>query len=194
MSIYRIVLFAAAVAATSALSGCSTSSGETTTTGGDQTQADAGKTSALFTCDETDLLPLSFSGPELDKKTGKFTGASQATYLVHTTWLEQRDGQAAAFFKLTGAVVGALQAQPGLIGYSLATSKKCGTARTMGVWRDQKSIDDFVISKEHAAAMAAANDVASDYAVYVWEQALDGAPPSWPDVVKQLRDHQAAAQ
>ena len=190
---YRLSMFTAALAATLALCGCSTTSADPSTSG-DPTPPDAGKPSALFTCDETDLAPLSFSGPEFDKKAGHFTGAQPATYLVHTTWLETRKGQESAFFKLTGAVVGRLQTQPGLLGYSLATSKKCGTARTMGVWRDQKSVDDFVVSKEHTAAMAAVDDVATDYAIYVWEQALDGAPPSWTDVVKQLRDHEEAAQ
>ena len=193
MSSCRISMLAAVLAATSALGGCSTSSGDPTTSG-DPPPPDAGKPSALFTCEETDLAPLSFSGPGFDKSTGHFTGAQQATCLVHTTWLETRKGHESAFFKLTGAVIGRLQAQPGLLGYSLATSKKCGTARTMGVWRDQKSVDAFVVSKEHAAAMAAVDDVATDYATYVWEQALDGTPPSWPDVVKQLRDHQEVAQ
>jgi quinol monooxygenase YgiN len=171
----------AALVSVPVLSGCSSSSSPDPT-GGTPTQ----KHEAMFTCDESDLAPVSFVGPGFDSKTGKFTGAPLDSYVVHTTWLKLKADKQKEFFSLVAPILAALQTQKGLIGYSVATSAKCGTARTMGVWADHASVEAFVTEKPHAAAMAQSNAIGDDFATYVWDQKLDGKPPSWAEMVDTL--------
>ena len=133
-------------------------------------------------CVEDDLGILQeFKGPGYDPDKGGLQEPVQDKYWVSSTALVVRPEAEGEFLQLVFDMVPALMANPGYVALGLAGSNKCGTRRTMTVWRDQAAMFAFVMSAEHQAGVSKALDVSTTGTVTSWEVSKDAIPISWAD-------------
>jgi quinol monooxygenase YgiN len=158
----------------------STSSDDVPTTGDPDTTGEP-----LPACVEDDFIAEPFAGPGYHPEMG-LQGPPQDTYLVSSTVLAPRPEKMQEFFDTAGAMVPVLLANPGLVGFSLGTSAKCGTARTLAVWRDQEAMMAFVVSPEHAAAVSAASELSSTGTITSWQVTAAEIPVDWDTAREKL--------
>ena len=76
-------------------------------------------------------------------------------------------------------VVEAAKLSPGLVGYQVARSAKCGYAHTISVWETEDAMG-FVLSGAHSDAMTKVRDVGIDGRTIRWEGTVKELPLSWP--------------
>jgi heme-degrading monooxygenase HmoA len=132
---------------------------------------------------EPDFAWAYSAGPGWDAEAGALKPDLQGPFVVATTWLNQKTTPEALarFGELMGPVVGALQAQPGLLVVRLGQSSRCGTARTLTVWEDEASMYRFVVGEGHMAAIQAVDEVSrGGSATTHWEE-TDPAQAASPD-------------
>jgi hypothetical protein len=101
-------------------------------------------------------------------------------YIISTTYLTLRqDGAAQARFgQLMEPILADLATRPRLLAYSLGTSRSCGVARTLAVWRDDIAMIGFVTGPAHGAAAASITEVSRGGSLVTHWQG-DEASPSW---------------
>jgi hypothetical protein len=82
-------------------------------------------------------------------------------YIISTTYLALRqDGAAQARFgQLMEPIRADLATRQGLLAYSLGSSRSCGAARTLAVWRDDIAMIGFVTGPAHGPAAASVTEV-----------------------------------
>jgi quinol monooxygenase YgiN len=139
-------------------------------------------------CVEDDLSsPGPFAGPGYDPQSG-IIGTPQAQYVAHATVIRLLPDPAKQqqFGAMVGPVIGRLVQSPGLVGFQVASSQKCGTARTVGVWKDISSMYAFVASDEHQAAAAKTYDVAAGGAFTHWNVSPAQVPVTWQVAMEKL--------
>lgn len=139
-------------------------------------------------CVEDDFVAMGpFAGPGWDGM-GAVIGEPQDSYIAHGTWLKMKPDQASQdqFFATTASVTQQLDAHDGLIGYQVGVSFKCGTARTLGVWRDQDAVTEFVYSGAHVEAIGMFVQVADDGRTDTWAVDAAGLPPTFEQAAEQL--------
>jgi heme-degrading monooxygenase HmoA len=134
-------------------------------------------------CVEDDLSPTVFVGPGYDADKGGLQEPLQDKYVASTTFLVLRPETAQEFGATVEAMIPALTANPGLVGFSTALSAKCGTARTLTVWRDQTAMMNFVTSDEHVAGMARAQEFSTTGTVTSWEVTRAELPLGWDTAI-----------
>lgn len=152
-------------------------------------QAPGSARKADGSCEETDLAGLEFSGPGWSD--GSLTGLEQDEYFVHTTLLILNDDPAAQrhFQELNLKMLADLQTAPGLIGVTAAGSERCGFARTLGVWENERAMRSFVYGNEsHIEAMAAFSEIAQQGQTAHWMASGDDLPPTWDQARGRLVD------
>jgi hypothetical protein len=132
----------------------------------------------LQTCVEDDFMSQPLAGSGYNPEQGLLE-PRQETYVASTTFLILNPEQGQRFQELVGAIMADLQTREGLVAMSLGSSQKCGTARTMTLWKSQEAMMDFVFSPAHTDAMAEANVVGLNGATTSWEVAADEVPMSW---------------
>ena len=164
---------------TEASSGSGGSGGRASTT-----SVASGSTSSTGTgapaCVEDDLAQLGpFGGPGYDATQGGIVGTPLATYVVATTVLSRRPEAASKFLMLATGAIGSANQTDGFVGFVVATSKKCGTARTITVWKSEEAMMTFVTAPAHAACMAASSEVSSTGAFTKWNATPAELPPTF---------------
>lgn len=106
---------------------------------------------------ESDLVyfgPL--TGPGVDPSTGMLRAPKpgQSFHAVATYGrLSPDPSSGQRLLELTIPILALLPTQPGLLGYQVARSDRCGTARTFTVWKDEESVVEFVVTPVHLEAM-----------------------------------------
>jgi heme-degrading monooxygenase HmoA len=138
-----------------------------------------GGTTGAPACVEDDLAPSPFAGPGWDAEMGALKEPLQDEYIASTTLLVLRPETVQDFIATVGTMVPVLEANPGIVGYSLAQSMKCGTARTLTVWRDEAAMMQFVMSDEHVAGMSKAGEYSSTGTVTSWKLPRAEVPVTW---------------
>ena len=95
-----------------------------------------------------------FRGPGYDSQAG-VTGTSGETVVVAVTKsvLPEDRAMRSLFWDHVEKVEGSLAARPGFIGHSKRTVILGDRAWTITVWKDEASLDDFVGSEVHQAAI-----------------------------------------
>lgn len=107
-------------------------------------------------------------------------------YIVSSTYLRLRPGEGQARFgQLMGPILESLQAQEGLVALQLGTSERCGTARTLSVWKDEAAMYVFVAGSAHQAAVNAVEAVSRGGSI-VTHWADDERGVSWEKAARQL--------
>lgn len=137
---------------------------------------------AVLRCADDDLVDSkAFSGPGWDGTKGTLTGEPRSSYRIATTvFAYHRDEKRKADFDATLArVMEAVEASPGLVGYQIARSPKCGYARTISVWDTEEAMMAFVLSGAHSDAMTKVRDVGVDGRTIGWEGTAKDLPVSW---------------
>ncbi len=108
-------------------------------------------------------------------------------YVVSSTYLKMRPEPAAQarFQELMGPISQSLQAQEGLVAIQLAASERCGTARTLTVWRDEAAMYTFVTGEAHMTAVRAVGEVSRGGSIVThWSDSEQGV--SWTKAAQQL--------
>jgi quinol monooxygenase YgiN len=108
-------------------------------------------------------------------------------YIVSSTYLKLRpEPQALARFQeLMGPISQSLRAQEGLVALRLASSERCGTARTLSVWKDEAAMYVFVTGSAHQAAVTSVREVSRGGSIVThWEDDERGA--SWEQAALRL--------
>ena len=158
--------------------GSSTTSSATVGSTASSTQTGSGGSTPA--CVEDDLVELGpFGGPGFDASKGGLVGTPLDSDVVATTVLTERPEAQAKFFQLSTAAIGRANQSDGFIGFSVGTSKKCGTARTITVWKSPEAMMTFVASPEHAACMAASSEVSVTGSFTMGTATAAEVPPSF---------------
>ncbi|PCC68408.1 Heme-degrading monooxygenase HmoA [Nannocystis exedens] len=173
-----------------ALAGCA-DPGEDADTGGTASSTGEPDSTGAPACVEDDLAPDPFAGPGWDGELGALKEPLQDEYVASTTALVLRPAKEQEFFATAKAMFPVLEANPGLIGYALAQSKKCGTVRTLAVWRDEAAMMQFVVSDEHVAGILKVNDYSTAGVVTSWKLPRAELPVTWEVAIARAT---AAAQ
>lgn len=163
-----------------ATSGTSTSGAETT--GEPEPTSGEGSTGEPA-CVEDDLAIVDFRGPGYDADMGGLLPPLQDTYIASTTVLVLRPDKMNDFINAVTPMFAVLEANPGFVGYSLAGSEKCGTQRTMTIWRDEDAMLAFVISPEHQAGVGMASELSTTGTVTAWDITKAEVPVAWTDAI-----------
>jgi quinol monooxygenase YgiN len=127
-----------------------------------ESSAADGCTAKALEADSEVFVPL--SGPGVDFTSNTVSPPEAGTsYMVGVTYLRLAAEPAARQLlgELTQPIVAQLAQQPGLVAFQIVQSARCGTARTLTVWRDEESLIDFVASPAHLAAMRRRSEVSS---------------------------------
>ncbi|WP_164018605.1 antibiotic biosynthesis monooxygenase family protein [Pyxidicoccus trucidator] len=109
------------------------------------------------------------------------------SYIVSSTYLKLRpEPEALARFQaLMGPISESLQAQQGLVALQVASSERCGTARTLSVWRDEAAMYSFVSGSAHQAAVSSVREVSRGGSIVThWTDNERGV--SWTKAARQL--------
>lgn len=139
---------------------------------------------------EPDTQPSPIAGAGVDAMTGTLAAPKSGKYIVSTTYLTLKPGADVAqrFGALMGPIMAQLKAQRGLAAISLASSQKCGTARTLAVWEDEAAMYEFVASPAHVSAISAIGEVSRGQSLVHHFSETDAARAvSWSAVVTQLK-------
>ncbi|WAS91274.1 antibiotic biosynthesis monooxygenase family protein [Nannocystis punicea] len=173
--------YALPLSLTLALAACGDTEADSDSSG--TTHADDSTGSGEAACVEDDLDPMPFAGPGYDADKGGLQEPLQDKYVASTTFLVLRPETAQDFGATVQAMIPVLTSNPGLVGFSTATSAKCGTARTLTVWRDQTAMMNFVASDEHVAGMTRAQEFSTTGTVTSWEVTRAELPLGWDTAI-----------
>jgi heme-degrading monooxygenase HmoA len=139
---------------------------------------------------EPDLVPSPFSGAGIDAMTGTLAAPRSGRYTVSTTYLTLKPGAEVGqrFGALMGPIMTQLKMQRGLAAFSLASSQKCGTARTLAVWEDETSMYEFVASPAHMSAISAVGEISRGQSLVHHYTETDAARAiAWSAAAAQLK-------
>ncbi|MBZ5710556.1 hypothetical protein [Nannocystis pusilla] len=139
----------------------------------------------LAACDESDMQFVPFMGPAFDDN-GELVAPLPLPHVVATTtgWHtpENRDALDAE----TQLPVMDIFTHEGLLGAAFAWSDKCGSARTISLWRDDASRRKFVYGTVHSAAIMKGLKYTRGWETTNWSEKTADKPPTWDDVRTRL--------
>lgn len=143
---------------------------------------------ADLSCAETDFGGTGWLGPAVTD--GAPALDPEATYHVSTTVLYLRPGDAAftTFNTKLGPIVGSLGEMDGLLAYHFGGSERCGSQRTITIWRDVEAMYRFVAHPSHTDAMAVTSEVSLAALTDAWESSGADVPTDWETYKARLRE------
>jgi heme-degrading monooxygenase HmoA len=124
---------------------------------------------------ESDLELEGWMGPAVDPATKELALEAGKAYVVSSTYGVPRPGSDGApvterYLQIFSAVEQQLGREPGLLAMRLGQSERCGSGRTLAVWRSEEEMYDFVTSDAHLQAMKAADELLQPgYEVTHWD-------------------------
>jgi hypothetical protein len=127
------------------------------------------------------------AGPAVDPASGALRPGA---YVISTTYLRLRSEPAAQakFGELMEGIRPALFSADGLLAVQLGASAMCGTARTLGVWRDEAAMYEFVVGPAHEAAILSVGQVSRGGSI-VMHRAGDDKGATFPAAIQMLANH-----
>lgn len=142
------------------------------------------------------VLATPFRGPAYSYWDGIASEARGAgdTVVIALTFarLGEDDRRNEAFRSNLGPVVESLDAQPGLIGYSIRKAVFGKDFWTMTVWKDEASLDAFVMGRRHSRAMMEGSTAPSESRFARVQVPADRAPLDWDNALEILAAHGAS--
>lgn len=137
----------------------------------------------LLSCEDPDTMPFGeLAGPGYDPAVGLID--PQDTYIVHTTQILVDPNEVEAFLADVDAIQQQLMQTPGLVAITTAQDPNCGYSRTLGVWRSEEAIYDFVYSGAHLTAIGNSTQYTLAGRTTHWEVSADEVPEITWDVAK----------
>lgn len=152
-----------------------------------ETQEPTQSTAKIDTCDETDFSPTGWFGPGVDEN-GKLTTPAGQYIFAATAGLPKNTEEDQLLFGMHSELVGAdLMTREGLIAVNFGGSEICGIGRTMTLWKDRKSMMQFVLGDAHRDAILATTDALQEFKTAHWTHEIsDGTPPTWAEYKTKL--------
>lgn len=138
-------------------------------------------------------------GPAVDPASGRVVLGPDQRVIVSSTYGAPQPGPNGSPFseryqQVFAGIEQQLSGQPGLLALQLGNSKRCGTGRTLAVWRSEEEMYEFVTSRAHLDAMREANDLLRPgYAVTHWE-ASQPEQLTMGEAIRQLAKVEAAGE
>lgn len=138
-------------------------------------------------CERSSLEPdlkimTAWTGP------GVVAGAvTPGRYVIATTRLQLRttDDSRRQFLRVMSGIAGTIDHAPGLVAYQIASSERCAVTRTLTVWRDEVTMDAFVLGHAHAEAISVVGQVSRGGSNTAhWEDTEQGA--TWDKAQRQI--------
>ncbi len=128
-----------------------------------------------------------FRGPGYDAKTG-VRNEHARTLLVAVTKAELHDERSlrTRFWNHVDKVEKSLEGRPGFIGFSKRQELFGDQAWTMTVWTDEASLDAFVGSSDHQAAMAEASYLLKSARFVRFQIDRSEVPVPWASALERL--------
>jgi heme-degrading monooxygenase HmoA len=130
-----------------------------------------------------------FEGPAFENGGQLKSDVPEGTYLVSATWIDIKNTPEAEqrFSELMDPLTEQIKTQPGLLGYSLQLQLLSNAGyRTLTIWENEEAMLNWVVSDNHAAAMAEAGDIAEDGGVVTWAATRDELPPTHEQAKQHL--------
>lgn len=139
----------------------------------------------LSACDESDLDVLPFMGPAFDDK-GALVAPLPQPHVVATTvgWHTPENSDALEAETLPPMMD--LFTHDGFLGATFATSARCGSARTLSLWRDEAARMKFVFGAVHGKAIKTGLKFTMGWETTNWSGS--DALPTWADARRRLED------
>jgi hypothetical protein len=129
---------------------------------------------------EADMNAMPLSGP------GVHDGVLEpGEYIVSSTYLQLKQDALGRFQELLEPIENDLASREGVVALSFGGSPRCGTARTLAVWRDEAAMFAFVTGEAHSAAVGAIDELSRGGSV-VTHWAGDQISATWEHAAAQL--------
>ena len=139
----------------------------------------------LAECDESDLAPTPFMGPAFDES-GALVAPLPRPHVVATTvgwhYPENREALVAE----TEPAMTDVFTHDGLLGVAFASSERCGSGRTISLWRDDASRMKFVFGAVHGKAITRGLKYTRGWETTNWSEPTAEQPPTWDEVRARL--------
>ena len=139
----------------------------------------------LAACDESDLEVIPFMGPAFDEE-GALIAPLPAPHIVATTAGWHTPDNEEALNRHTLPVMMDVFAHEGLLGASFAVSERCGSARTLTLWRDEAARMKFVFGAVHGDAIKNGLKYTRGWETTHYTARGATEPPSWGALRAQL--------
>jgi quinol monooxygenase YgiN len=158
--------------------------------------AESQRRSALYACEETELIASPLVGPGFDRSKGGIVGEPQSSYVIFASQAYPKAAQRELFSGFVRAISAQLDSTPGALAYALATDAGCGVGRTLSVWTNEAALFQYAVSGAHAEAMSRGSEYFDSFKTTHWsasadellsldweraKQVLDAVPPIWYD-------------
>lgn len=110
-------------------------------------------------------------------------------YIISSTYLQLRAEPEARqkLGELMAPIMADLMKRDGLLALSFGDSKRCGTARTLAVWRDDVAMFGFVTGEAHGRAVQAIDELSRGGSV-VMHWSGDKSSASWSSAMSYLAE------
>lgn len=133
-------------------------------------------------------LATPFAGPGYDPKRGVTLTGTGDTVIIGITNAVLRPFKRTAFDDYTRQVLKSLPANDGYVGHSVRSRIFGNEVWTMTVWRDEQSLDAFVRSDRHRAAIreGLAGVQKAKFLRISWPKSA--ALPTWNEILARLKD------
>lgn len=141
----------------------------------------------LAACDESDMQFVPFMGPAFDEN-GELVAPLPLPHVVATTVGWHAPEQREALEAETAAPTMDVFTHDGLLGASFGWSDKCGSARTITLWRDDAARMKFVFGTVHSKAVKNGLKHTKGWETTHWSETAAEKPPAWDDVRRRLSD------
>ncbi|WAS99333.1 hypothetical protein [Nannocystis punicea] len=141
----------------------------------------------LAACDESDLDPTPFMGPAFDDS-GDLIAPLPQPHVVATTVGWHTPENTDALSAETQPPMMDLFTHDGFLGARFATSERCGSARTISLWRDDAARMKFVFGTVHSKAIKNGLKFTQGWETTNWSETASDQPPTWDDVRRRLNE------
>ena len=169
--------------------GCGDSAGDSAgDPAGDGQPTEAGDPSApddpflaLSECDEADFVALPWTGSAFDSESGELIEPLRPPYVIASTvgWAKTDPEAIEMLGDSTGRIIDDALAREGLLGGTFGSSRSCGAARTLTIWRDEESMLEFVWSGLHLEAISLAEATMQSFGHVHWTETESTVAPTW---------------
>ena len=127
-----------------------------------------------------------FEGPGYDDDVGVTLEDVDGPVIVVITQVVLGEGDRDGFNEGTRSVMDSMDQHEGLIAWSVRREVVGNNAWTMTVWADDKSLNRFVTSKVHRAAVKDGMPAVRQTRFYTFDVPSDALPISWDDALARL--------
>lgn len=132
-------------------------------------------------------LSKPFEWPGLDARQGRLVGSSSDSVILVITHAELIGTHRTDFDRGADQVLAMLPAQPGLVGYSVRSRLIGHEVWTATVWIDEASINAFVRSPEHIAAVRQGAPAVKNVQYHRVKIPVSELPLNWSRVLAELQ-------